>query len=298
MTAPVWQNGRIVDMSSALIPVGSPAILSARAVFDGCRIVVRKRQGKLSAYTIRMSRHIERLQDSCKTLGITLAYSASELVDASAEVIQALRPREDMGLRWFVTEVDDGTKPAASIVTVFARPLTGYTKPEPYRINFARRTRWVGHGIPYTVKTMSHYAASRDETRFAKACGFDDCLFVNQFGNVTESPRANFLFMTPDEIHSPLTEDGVLAGLTRESLHILVRDQTTLRWVNRSIGVGQLSSYVGVLMLSSSLGVVPVERLGPYEYGTAESRALADLWQSALSNPNLFFPSAIDEFTY
>lgn len=298
MTVPAWQNGHIVDISSALIPAGSPAILSARAVFDGCRIMVHKHDDEPSAFTISMPRHVERLQYSCRTLRIALPYTAKQLMGAAADVICALRPAEDMGLRWFVTEVDEGAKQAGPIVTVFARSLAGYTKAEPYRINFARCTRWVGHGIPYSAKTMAHYAASRRETLFARASGFDDCLFVNQFGNVTESPRANFLFLTPREIHSPLSEDGALAGLTRDSFRAVLRQRTALRWVDRSVGVGHLASYVGVLMLSSSLGVVPVEQLGPYRYGTAESQALANLWQSALRDPHSFFTSAIDEFVY
>lgn len=298
MTGPAWQNGQLVDVSNALIPVDAAAIGAARAVFDGCRICVRNHDGRPSAFTINMSRHLERLRHSCETLGIELTYTARELAVAATEVIKALRPSEDTGLRWFVTELGQGAKLVPPIVTVFSRPLDGYTKSEPYRLNFARRTRWVGHGIPYTVKSMCHYAAARSETLFAKAGGFDDCVFINQFGNVTESPRANFLFLRPDEVHSPLAEDGTLAGVTRESLRKVLLAKTTLRWVDRSIGIGQLASYIGVLMLSSSLGVVPVERIGPYRYSTVASRALADLWQSALQNPRQIFPATIDEFIY
>ncbi|MET3620253.1 hypothetical protein C6Q14_23415 [Burkholderia ambifaria] len=298
MTGPVWQNGRLMDMPNALIPADASAIGAARAVFDGCRLFVRKRERSPAAFTINMARHLERLRHSCETLGIALTYTARELAIAASDVIQALRPEDDMGLRWFVTELARGAEQAPPIVTVFARPLAGYTKLEPYRINFARHTRWAGHGIPHTAKTMSHYASARAETLAAKAAGFDDCLFVNQFGNVTESPRANFLFLSPDEIHSPRVEDGTLAGVTRESLREVLLAKTALRWNERSIGIGQLASYSGVLMLSSSLGVVPVERIGPYRYATAASRVVADQWQRALQDPRQIFPTTIDEFIY
>lgn len=294
----VWQNGRLMNMSSALIPGDAPAIGAARAVFDGCRLCVRERAGKRAAFTINMARHLQRLRQSCETLDIALTYTAHELAVAATEVIQALRPSEDMGLRWFVTEREQGANEIPSIVTVFARPLAGYTKSEPYRINFARHTRWVGHGIPYTVKTMAHYASARAETLFAKAAGFDDCLFINQFGNVTESPRANFIFLDSDDIHSPRAEDGALSGVTRESLREVVLAKTRLCWIERSIGIEQLASYSGALMLSSSLGVVPVEQIGPYRYGTVASQALADQWQLALQDPLQIFPATIDEFIY
>jgi branched-chain amino acid aminotransferase len=294
MSSTVWQNGQMVDMPAASIPAASSAVLDARAVFDGCRLFVRRHAAGGSAFTLNMTKHIERLRQSCRILGIALTYSPLQLADAAAQVIDSARPTQDMGLRWFVTEVDRDVDP---IVTVFARPLAGYTKPEPYRVNFASRTRWTGHGIPFAVKTMSHYAASRNETLLAKRAGFDDCLFVNQFGNVTESPRANLVFLLGDEVWSPPTGDGVLAGLTRESLRCVIQRATPLRWVDQSVSVRHLASCVGVLMLSSSLGVVPVERVGPYRYGTAASQAIADLWNSATQNPYSFFPAEIDEFT-
>ncbi|ASL49067.1 Branched-chain-amino-acid aminotransferase (plasmid) [Burkholderia sp. AD24] len=297
MSATVWQNGRMVGLPAASIPAASSAVLDARAVFDGCRLFVSRHETGRSAFTLSMTKHIERLRQSCRMLGIALPYSPLQLADAAAQVIGSTRPSQDMGLRWFVTEVDRHARDAEPIVTVFARSLAGYTKPGPYRVNFASRTRWTGHGIPFAAKTMSHYAASRNETLLAKRAGFDDCLFINQFGNVAESPRANLVFLLDDEVWSPPTGDGVLAGLTRESLRRVIERATPLRWVDRSVSVKQLASCNGVLMLSSSLGVVPVERVGPYRYGMAASQAIVDLWKSAIRNPYSFFQAEIDEFT-
>lgn len=298
MIAPAWQNGRIVELADARIAATGPGILHARAVFDGCRLFVRRRERIKRAFTIDMLRHIRRLKASCETLGIRLAYTPLELADAARTVIDLIQPREDMGLRWFVNESENPEGDVDSDVTVFARPLHGYTEPRPYRLNFAKRTRWIGSGIPYTAKCMSHYAASRTETLSARKQGFDDCLFVNQYGDVAETPRANLIFIVADELHSPRPEDGALPGITRESLRHVIAKQRAFGWRDQRVSIGDLASYTGALMLSSSLGVVPVERIGPFEYSPVASQMVADLWHAAMLDPAQFFPAAIDEFKY
>ncbi|MFC5428823.1 aminotransferase class IV [Paraburkholderia denitrificans] len=298
MIAPAWQNGRIVELADARIAATAPGVLRARAVFDGCRLFVRGWGHRKRAFTISMSHHIARLQASCDALGIHLAYTSSELVDAARVVIQLMQPHYDMGLRWFVSERENQSGSVGADVTVFARSLHGYTKPRPYRLNFAKRARWVGHGIPYSVKTMSHYAASRTETLSAQQNGFDDCLFVNQFGDVAETPRANLIFVASNELHSPRPEDGILSGITCKSLRHVIGKHSTFRWCERRVSVSDLASYTGALMLSSSLGVVPIERIGPFEYLTVASRAVADLWHTAMLNPAQLFLTDIDEFDY
>lgn len=77
------------------------------------------------------------------------------------------------------------------------------------------------------VKTLS-YGENAHSLRYAQEKGFDDVLFLNQRGEVSESALANLLLFDGSRWWTPPLSSGALPGVTRELLiaHFEVGERT------------------------------------------------------------------------
>ena len=77
------------------------------------------------------------------------------------------------------------------------------------------------------VKTLS-YGENAHSLRYAQENGFDDVLFLNQRGEVSESALANLLLFDGSRWWTPPLSSGALPGVTRELLiaHFEVGERT------------------------------------------------------------------------
>jgi len=113
------------------------------------------------------------------------------------------------------------------------------------------------------------------ETRKARAKGFDDVLFVNRSGNVSEGATWNLLLHDGDTWVWP--EADVLPGVTQQLVRRAMPDS-----VHRPVPLGQLPEHVAAFALNSSTPGRPLAAVD--EHGFAGDSALAvmleDLWSS------------------
>ncbi|MFK4484961.1 aminotransferase class IV [Bradyrhizobium sp. USDA 336] len=262
-----WRNGQFTA-DDVLISTNAKAVTQSAAVFDGARVLTDAR----GAYIFNLEGHLARFQRSCEALCLPISFSARELDSVISEVIRKNRPQEAMGLRLFAL-AREGRRSAqeSAEVVVFLRSLRGYALERPYRLVISRFKRFANSGVPHHVKAMSHYALGRVATNEALAAGFDDAVFVNEDGNVTETPRASLVFIRGGEALTPAVSDGVLPGLTRYLVRRVCQIECGLSWVERSIPVSEISTMEAAVMCSSSLGIVTVEKIGSVTFPVAPS---------------------------
>jgi branched-subunit amino acid aminotransferase/4-amino-4-deoxychorismate lyase len=77
-------------------------------------------------------------------------------------------------------------------------------------------TRFSGYSISSTKS--SSYAENFRALRLAQSNGYDDCVFINEKGEVVESSMANILWLRDGLWHTPRTAGGALPGVTRALL--------------------------------------------------------------------------------
>lgn len=90
------------------------------------------------------------------------------------------------------------------------------------------------------------------ELRNAKKAGFDDCLFLNEKGHITESATANLFVIDEDRLITPPTDDGLLPGIVRQKI---VENFTVYQ---EHITIEQLKSCQGAFLTNSLLGVARI----------------------------------------
>lgn len=102
----------------------------------------------------------------------------------------------------------------------------------------------------------------------AKANRFDDVLFLNQSGCVTEASTRNVWFVFKDRIATPPVEDGILAGVTRRLILENFEEFDGLPLVVEAIRPQDLLFAKECFLTSSTLDVQPVASVDEHVFAT------------------------------
>ena len=277
----VWLNGELVPVEEAGVSPYSAALRYSHVVFDGFRAFVSPEQGAARLLAARL--HVERFRRSCELLGLRLRPADEELQEAVRTVLRAEAPDATCAVRLFAWAggtgfVDDGD----AVTAVFLLPLEGYAPDRPLRVCFSRYMRPADADLPRALKTPAQYVLARLAVTEARERGFDDALFLNEYGRVSEASRSTLLVLSGSTVVTPPTSEGVLPGVTRELVRRMC-DAAGLEWRETPLDTGDVLEAEGAFLCSSSLGLAPIERVEQRQLptGTAAGRALLRVFEEA-----------------
>ncbi len=99
----------------------------------------------------------------------------------------------------------------------------------------------------------------------AKNEGYNDCLFSNEFGNITESTLANLFIIEDGQLITPPLSDGLLPGIIRSKIidnFNVKQEAITPERILKCEGAFLTNSVVGVIRVNDYVGIrVPVHSL-------------------------------------
>ena len=130
--------------------------------------------------------------------------------------------------------------------------------PEPLRL---RQSSVVKAAGAYTSrhKTMNYFENWR-ELRESNRHGFDDCIFGNEAGFLTECSMRNIFFMADGILKTPSLECGLLNGVIRDAV-LRIAAEDGLAVDEGAFRMEELKAADGVFVTSSGSGVVPVREI-------------------------------------
>ena len=213
----LWQNGEVVTNFSISLPRDRKA--SGFWLGDGIFETFLVENGAIFA----KKRHQARLVAAAKKLAIKSSWLE---VSRDSTMDSAMDSGLDLAVKWLggqtgqirVSLLSSGDCLIASRtheIPESALRVTLY----PYPKN--------QDSILAGVKTLS-YGENAHSLRYAQENGFDDVLFLNQRGEVSESALANLLLFDGSRWWTPPLSSGALPGVTRELLiaHFEVGERT------------------------------------------------------------------------
>ena len=185
-----------------------------------------------------LEEHLHRLNKSLETFGFGF-YVSFEAVE---KLIQTYFLK-NIALKIIATE----------------KNLFAMTRPISYNLETYQKGRKVtisnviksSHSKLLTHKTLN-FGENILELRKAKESGFDDCLFLNEKGHITESAVANLFIIYKDKILTPPVSDGLLPGIIRQKV---IENFTVYE---EHITKEQLKSSQGGFLTNSLLGVAAI----------------------------------------
>jgi branched-chain amino acid aminotransferase len=256
----VYLNGSFVPESEARVPLLTHALHYGTGVFEGIRGYREAASGEL--YLFRPLDHFQRMAGNVKLLHMSLPSSPSDLVDATTELIRRNQFTEDVYVRpiLYKSAARVGvTLPDEQSFAILAVPFGKYVdgrKGLNCMITSWRRLQ--DNSIPCRGKICGAYVNSALASHEARIRGFDEAIFLNESGHVAEGSAENLFLVRKGHLITPDVSQGILEGITRDTLISIARETMGLEVESRAVDRTELYVADEVFLCGTAAEVAPV----------------------------------------
>lgn len=253
----VWMNGEYVDWEKANVPILAHALHYGTAVFEGIRAF--KTEDGLSVF--RLKEHMHRLVASAHAYMMPLAYSESDLCEATTALLAKNEMRESAYIRPIAFKAVGGINldfrdvPTWTAIVVF--PYDKYFEKEGLDVCVSSWRRTSEPSVLSSVKASGHYINSVLAKVEAVQNGFDEGIFLDQRGFVSEGTGENIFIVKKETIHTPPLAAGILEGITRDTVCTIARDNG-FEVQERDIARGELYTCDEAFFTGTAVGISPI----------------------------------------
>jgi len=265
----IWMDGTLVDWDAAQVHVLTHALHYGSGVFEGIRCYATPD----GPAVFRLTEHMERLARSAKMMRMPMRYSVGEMVDATRELIAAnnlpacyIRPLVYRG--YGVMGLDPIPSPVQTMIAVW--PWDSYLGEEALKNGVAAGiSSWRQRGnnaIPPQIKGTGSYLNSSMAKMEANDHGYAEAILLNEAGMVCEGTGENIFVVRDEVIMTPPVSDGILEGITRDTIIALAQD-LDFDIVETSLTRADLYTADEVFFTGSAAEVVPVGSIDHREIG-------------------------------
>jgi branched-chain amino acid aminotransferase len=238
----VYFNNKIVPDKNAKIPLQTNALQYGTGVFEGIRGYYNKKDKEL--YIVKLKEHYERLLDSAKIVGWNFDKSADQMIKITCELIRKNKWKETIYIRPFIYASTlslmpnwNTAKPRLAIYAISLKDfiptnrglkamITTYTKIDD-RMSSSR------------AKMCGNYANSASAKAEVDALGFDEAIYLNSRGRVSEATTENIFIVRAGKLITPPVSEDALDGITRSCI-IEIAQNENIEVVERQIERSEL----------------------------------------------------------
>lgn len=265
----IWMDGSLVDWDDAQVHVLTHALHYGSGVFEGIRCYSTAD----GPAVFRLTEHMERLERSAKMMRMKPVYSVEQMVDATKEVIRAndlpacyIRPLVYRG--YGVMGLDPLPAPVQTFIAVW--PWDSYLGEESLKSGVdAGISSWRQrsfNALPPQIKATGSYINSSFARMEANDHGYTEAILLNESGYVCEGTGENIFVVRDELIMTPPVSDGVLEGITRDTIIALAQD-LSMDIVEASMTRADLYTADEIFFTGSAAEVVPVRSVDHREIG-------------------------------
>lgn len=277
----VSMNGRDVDPATATVSIFDRGFLFGDAIYEVTRTVRRR--------PFHLDLHLERLLRSGDAIELDMRPLRASLVAETDRLIAAMPGDDELVVRIMVTR---GASPGLDLFASEGPPLwiVWVKTLEPFkpelldpgiRILSVTPDEIVARISP-GVKSNNRQANVMVH-RHARQAGYDDGLFVDPSGVVTEGPTWNLFMSKGGQVVTPPLERGVLEGITR-GLVLRLCARLDLPTAVREVTLEEARTADEMFITSTTRGVMPVRQLDQVELPGARGPITQRLRQALLES--------------
>jgi branched-chain amino acid aminotransferase len=262
----VWMNGEFIDWEKANVPILAHALHYGTAVFEGIRAY--NTSDGLSIFRLR--EHMHRLNDSAHAYMIALPYSESDLCEATTVLLAKNKMRDSTYIRPIAFKAGSGIRidfrEVPTWVAVVAFPYEKYFEKEGLDVCVSSWRRTGEPSVLSLVKASGHYINSALAKVEAAKNGYDEAIFLDQRGFVSEGSGENIFIVKKGVIYTPPLSAGILEGITRDTLCTIANDQG-MKLQERDIARGELYTCDEAFFTGTAAGISPILSIDRREIG-------------------------------
>ena len=279
----IWMDGELVPWADAKVHVLTHALHYGSGVFEGIRCY----ETESGPAVFRLIEHMQRFERSARMLFMDLGRSVDDMAEAVKETIRAnklpacyVRPLAFRG--YGVMGLDP--IPAPVNVTIAVWPWETYMGEEAlvHGVDVGVSS-WRQRGInslPPAIKATGNYLNSSLARIEANRHGYNEAILLNEEGKVCEGTGENLFVVRDGVISTPPVADGLLEGITRDSI-MIIADNLDIPVIEESLVRTDLYTADEMFMTGSAAEIVPVR--------SVDGRVLGDAGPITLELQRVYF---------
>jgi branched-chain amino acid aminotransferase len=224
----IWLDGKLVAWDEAKVHVLTHALHYGVGVFEGIR-AYKTADGRSAVFRLR--EHMQRLFDSAHIVLMEIPYSLDLLCEAVLETLRANKQPE--GYIRPLAFFGYGSMGVGAVnpvqVTIATWPWGAYLSDEGLakgiRAKVSSFTRLHVNVNMVRAKVSGQYVNSFLANREASLAGYEEAILLDTEGYVAEGSGENIYIVKGGTLYTPPLSSPVLAGITRDSVLRIARDQ-------------------------------------------------------------------------
>lgn len=255
----IWHNGVIKPWAEATTHVMAHAIHYGSSVFEGIRAYETPR----GTAVFRLNDHNKRLFQSAKIYDIEIPYTLDEMNAACRDIIRVnslskayLRPIVFRGYGGVGIAADTPIDVAVAAME-FGRYLGEDGMENGIDVCVSSWQRFAPNTLPAGAKAGGNYLSGQLVTREARRHGYGEGIALASTGLLSEGAGENLFLVFEGALHTPPASASLLAGITRNSIIHLARDNG-IEVIERDIPREYLYLCDELLMCGTAAEITPL----------------------------------------
>jgi branched-chain amino acid aminotransferase len=259
----VYFGGKYIPLAEARVGILTHALHYGTGVFEGIRAYWNEAQQEM--FVMRSVEHYERWRQNASFLRMVIPHTPEELTEITLELVRknsfrtnvyvrplAYKSAERVGVRF-----DDQDSFA-----IIAMPFGDYLATDRgLHAGVSSWRRIDDNAIPARGKICGAYVNSGlacDEVRYS---GYDEAIFLNDAGHVSEGATCNIFIARKGQLITPPVTENVLEGITRDAVMELARRELGIEVIERPIDRSELYICDEIFLTGTAVGLSPVTQV-------------------------------------
>lgn len=263
----IWYKGKILHVNDAMINVLAPTSQFGLNVFEGIPCYWNDEEKQL--YAFRLDDHYDRLIRSARLIQIDCPYTKEQMMQALVDVVKANEYDENLSVRQTLFVDGFGSWGSDGPTEMFVAPIPrGRTSAEYNKkglnVCVTSWRRISENALSPRIKCGANYINSRYGQREALRNGYDTCIFLNEYGKVSEGPGSCFFMVKSGKLITPAHTDAVLESITRDSV-IKIAKSLGYEVEERTIDRTELYTADEAFLCGSAMELTPILSIDKYK---------------------------------
>lgn len=280
----VFLNGQYLPYRKAHIPLATHALHYGTGCFEGLRGYWNPKQKKL--YVFRLKDHYLRLQNSCRTLLMSLPADVRELTRITLKLLRENNWRQDVYIRPIVyksseTVTQFNLRQLADGFAIYTTPLGHYLDISAgIKAVTSSWQRVSNRMIPPSAKPTGIYLNTALAKTEALGLGAEEAILLNPDGSVSEGSAENVFLVKAGRLITPAVTENILEGITRKTIIELAWKEMKIKTKERKVMKKEMFSADEIFLTGTGAEVTPVTEIDGVKIGRGQLGPVAENLQS------------------
>ncbi|WP_243290902.1 branched-chain amino acid transaminase [Bacillus sp. FJAT-47783] len=273
----IYDQGNFIEDKWATVSIKNKGLQYGLGFIEGIRAFWNREENQL--YLFRMEDHYIRFHQSGNILHMPIPLSVDALNQITIELMKINKVMSDVYIRPICFKGEQTITPTLlepiNRVAIFQETLTYVPKPS-IKVSVSSWRRNGNDMIPPQAKSTAGYLNSALARLEANQNGFDEAIFLTTNGFVCEGSSENIFLVKEHQLMTPPVSDGILPGITRDTVMTLAKNELGMEVIERSVSRSELYRADELFFTGTAIGIKPIVEVDHRPVGQGKSGPITE----------------------